>query len=102
MDPQGGYYGLNNIYNMNNFYNLVTNSAIDLNGYTEKTAARFKLDSSAFPSFQKVMKYHTSEWLLDGIIADYTPDDLVIGFDTTIASKINTGTLLNGNIWVDP
>lgn len=48
------------------------------------------------------MQYHTSEWLLDGIIADYTPDDLVIGFDTTIASKINTGTLLNGNIWVDP
>lgn len=48
------------------------------------------------------MGYHTSQWLLDGIVANYTQQELVEGFQTSIASKINRGDMLKGNIYVTP
>lgn len=48
------------------------------------------------------MSYHTSEWLLNGVLATYTPAEMISGFDTIITSKINTGSDLLGNIYVDP
>lgn len=48
------------------------------------------------------MSYHTSEWLLNGILETYTPEEMVVGFETIIASKINRGSTLLGNIYVDP
>ena len=47
------------------------------------------------------MQYHTSEWLMNGIIETYTAQELAGGFDTIITSKINTGSVLNANIYVD-
>jgi len=47
------------------------------------------------------MQYHTSEWLMNGILANYTAQDLVMGFNTSpIFSKINSGSTLNGNLYV--
>jgi len=46
------------------------------------------------------MQYHTSEWLMNGILANYSAQDLVMGFNTNIVSKINSGSILNGNLYV--
>jgi len=37
---------------------------------------------------------------MNGILATYSAQDLVSGFNTDIVSKINTGSILNGNLWV--
>jgi len=46
--------------------------------------------------------YLISEFVFEGVLANYTYSDLIGGFNTPIASKINTGDPLKGNIYVDP
>ena len=48
------------------------------------------------------MGYLISEFVFEGVLANYTYSDLIGGFNTPIASKINTGDPLKGNIYVDP
>ena len=42
-----------------------------------------------------------SQYFLEGLTKQYTVSDLVMGFDTTFNAKVNTGSLLQGNLYVD-
>jgi hypothetical protein len=45
---------------------------------------------------------HTSEFILEGNLATYQMRDLILGFETPIADKINRGDILKGNLYVSP
>lgn len=47
------------------------------------------------------MRMHVTNFFLEGLTKEYTVSDLVMGFDTTFNTKVNTGSLLQGNLYVD-
>jgi len=48
------------------------------------------------------MKSHVSEFLLGGAIDTYQARDLILGFDTPIVNRINTGYQLLGSFRLSP
>lgn len=48
------------------------------------------------------MKYHVGEFLLEGFTGEYRVRDLIQGYDTHIATKVNTGFELWGSLRVYP
>ena len=50
----------------------------------------------------EILRYHVGEFLLEGPTAEYRARDLIEGFDTHIADKLNTGYQLRGQLRVYP
>lgn len=48
-----------------------------------------------------MMRDHVTYFLLEGPTKQYTVKNLIMGYDTAYNSKINTGDLLRGNLYVD-
>jgi len=51
--------------------------------------------------FLQAMRFHVTDYLLGGLVQTYKVSDLVKGYDTTLNAKVNTGSLLQGNLYVD-
>jgi len=47
------------------------------------------------------MRQHVLYYLLEGPVKEYTVGDLIQGYTTTFNAKLNTGSLLQGNLYVD-
>jgi len=49
----------------------------------------------------KAMRNHVAYFFLEGITKQYLVKDLIMGYDTKYNMKVNTGSLLQGNLYVD-
>lgn len=47
------------------------------------------------------MRQHMMNFVLGGLTKTYTVSDLIVGTTTTLNQRINTGSLLQGNLYVD-
>ena len=100
------WYGMANLYNS---MRLLTDfSAKEKNGtnytmsqYYVDTAAMYNWTESELWDFLTAMRQHVTHNLWGGLTKTYTIGDLVQGFKTDLAAKINTGPLSDGNLYVD-
>jgi len=100
------WFGFQNIYNtmqlMQDFehYNYEPTSFYP-SPYFTNTAAQWGISNDNLISFLTAMRFHVSSFLLEGVTKTYKVTDLVKGYETTLISKVNTGSLLQGNLYVD-
>lgn len=106
------WYGYQNIYNsmllMQSFMayeasgNSTTPPSVDnFNQYFVATADQYNIDTDSLYYFMRAMRMQVSYYFLEGLTKQYLVSDLVMGFDTTFNTKVNTGSLLQGNLYVD-
>ena len=51
--------------------------------------------------FCNVVRFHLTNYLLDGLTKEYKISELVKGFTTKLSDKINTGDQMQGNLYID-
>ena len=100
MDPNGAWYGLSDVYNAIHLIYAAMNPTKDTNDYLGQVADAYGVDREFMSDYMSIMQYHVSEYLLEGIVANYTARDLILGFDTHIAEKINHGEQLRGSFHI--
>ena len=96
----------------NNLYNVMTLME-DFEGKTERgkyydTSAIYDglcdlygWDTEELFYFMKGMRDHSVNFLLEGLTREYPVSDLVQGCTAPLTTKINTGDVLRGNLYID-
>jgi hypothetical protein len=55
------------------------------------------MQSTVLQSVVKTMRYHTQSWIFGGALANYTAQDLLFGFETSVPDMIDGGEFFAGN-----
>lgn len=98
------WYGMSNIYNgmmLFQDYEIVKKDWVQPSAYWSDAAAFYGMDSAELQQVVLYLEWQATEWLTEGITSQKNLKDLIMGYDTNFVDKINTGSLLVGNIYVD-
>jgi hypothetical protein len=104
LDSSYSWFGLKNIYNgmlLFGDYEVAKKNWVSPSKYWTDTAAYYGMSNDELIRLCKYLEWQSLEWLTGGITKTYTQWDLVTGFSTDFDAKINTGSFLLGNIYVD-
>jgi len=93
------WYGLDNIYNAMHLIKDSQNTTDT--AYLNATAVQFDLSAEQLKLFITQMRWHVTEFLMGGPNKSYKAKDLIQGYTTEINKRVNTGSLLLGNLYVD-
>jgi hypothetical protein len=99
-DPSYSWYGLTNVYNSK----LLTYQLYFSSNLTEfnTAAAQFGLTQAQLTAVIRVFDYVSANFLFQGPIATYDTNSLLMGFHSDMFSRVNTGTVQQGNIYYWP
>jgi len=79
--------------------------ATSVDAYWTATSAQYGWsttpDAGKLYAFMQAMRLHVLHYLLEGPTKTYKVNDLIRGYDTTLNAKFNTGSLAQGNLYVD-
>ena len=95
-------WGMNNLYNSARFVyanNGNKNSKVILNSWASAYGASVTETSSGPLLVYDALRYLIENFMIKNATADITTNEMVIGFKTDLAYKVNTGDFFQGNVY---